>query len=116
MTPAGDEVTRKSTSSVAESHGAHLLELSIAKQEPLALSSGEAEFMAIVKGCAMSKQTSQILECLGMKTTTEILSDSSAARGMCQRQGTGAKLRHMAMKDLWVQEFFRKKKPSLRRS
>ena len=115
QTWAGDEITRKSTSCVAESHGDHLVDLSISKQEPLALSSGEAEFLAIVKGCSMGKQTIQICEGLGMPVSLEILSDSSAARGMCQRQGTGSKVRHMAMKDLWVQEFFRKNEAELKK-
>ena len=73
------------------------------------MSSGESEFYAIVKGAGMGIQTRQIFEAAGMPVEVEIKSDSSAARGICGRQGSGSKLRHLSMKELWVQEHFRMK-------
>ena len=92
---------------VCEKYGSLLLDVSVSKQQMLALSSGEAEFYSIIKGSAMGIQTRQVLEAvLRHPVSLEILSDSSAARGICQRQGSG-RVRHLSAKDLWVQEFFR---------
>ena len=66
----------------------------VAKQSLDALSSGEAEFYGIVRAVATSKQTSQILEQIGMQSEVTIASDSSAARGICTRTGSG-KVRHL---------------------
>ena len=44
-----------------------MLDCSVAKQSLVALSSGEAEFYGIVRAVATSKQTSQILEQIGMQ-------------------------------------------------
>ena len=76
-------------SCTVESYGNHLLDCSIAKQSLVAQSSGEAEFYGIVTAVATSKQTSQILEQIGMKAEVTIASDSSAARGTCTRTGSG---------------------------
>ena len=82
---------------------------SIAKQQSLvALSSGELEFYGIVRAVATSKQTSQVLEQIRLKAEVTIASDSSAARGICTRTGLG-KVRHLSIKELWIQEAYRKK-------
>ena len=84
-----------------------MIDFSVSK--PLvALSSGEAEFYGIVRAVATSKQTSQILEQLGMQLEVTIASDSSAARGICTRTGS-RKVRHISIKELWMQEAYRKK-------
>ena len=85
-----------------------MLDCSVAKQSLVALSSGEAEFYGIVRAVATSKQTSQILEQIGMKAVVRIASTSSAARGICTRTGSG-KVRHLLIKELWIQEAYRKK-------
>ena len=94
---AADELTRKSVSCTVERHGSHMIDCSVAKQSLVALSSGEAEY-----------QTSQILEHIGMQSEVIIASDSSAARGICTRTGSG-KVRHLSIKELWIQESYRKK-------
>ena len=76
---AADELTRKSVSCTVEWYGSHMLDCSVAKQSLVALSSGEAEFHGIVRSVATSKQTSQILEQIGMQLEVTIASDSSAA-------------------------------------
>ena len=40
---------------------------------------------------------------LGMNVELEILTDATAAIGICQRRGL-SKIRHLAVADLWVQE------------
>ena len=97
-------------SCVVERFGEHLIDMSVSKQSLLALSSGEAEFYAIIKGTAMGVQTTQIIEAMTrLPCKLVVLSDSSTARSICNRQGTG-KVRHLSAKDLWVQEFFREKR------
>ena len=105
---AADELTMKSVSCTVERYGSHMLDCSVAKQSLVALSSGEAEFYGIVRAVATSKQTSQILEQIGMQLEVTTASDSSVARGICTRTGSG-KVRHLSIKELWVQEAYRKK-------
>ena len=105
---AADELTRKSVSCTVERYGSHMLDCSVAKQSVVALSSGEPEFHGIVRAVATSKQTSQILEQIGMQLEVTIASDSSAARGICTRTGSG-KVRHHSIKELRIQVSYRKK-------
>ena len=105
---AADELTRKSVSCTVERYGSHMLDCSVAKQSLVALSSGEAEFYGIARAVATSKQTSQVLEQIGVQVEVTIASDSSAARGICTRTGSG-KVRHFSIKELWIQEAYRKK-------
>ena len=51
---------------------------------------------------------SQILNFLGYDQKLVLLSDSSAARGMANRQGSG-KVKHLSMKHLWIQQAVREK-------
>jgi len=84
------KVTRKSVTCTAARYGDHLLEMTSARQSVVALSSGEAEFYGIVKGAAHGIQLKQVIEiCMSTETQLVSLSDSSAARGMCQRTGSG---------------------------
>ena len=43
-----------------------------------------------------------------MKAEVTSASDSSAARGICTRTGSG-KVRHLSIKELWIQEAYLKK-------
>ena len=89
-------------------YDSHMLDCSVAKLSLVALSSGQAEFYGIVWAVATSKQTSQILEQIGMKAEVTSASDSSAARGDGYENGSG-KVRHFSIKELWIQEAYRKK-------
>ena len=105
---AADELTRKSVSCTVERCGSHMFDCIVAKQSLVALSSGEAEFHGIDRAVATSKQTSRILEQIGMQLEVTIASDSSAAPGICTRTGSG-KVRHLSIKELWIQASYRKK-------
>ena len=72
-------------------------------QEQVALSSGEAEFYAIGRGAASALMMKYFLEQVGIEVVAVIQSDSSAARGIASRIGCG-KLRHLHIRDLWIQE------------
>ncbi|CAE7337188.1 unnamed protein product [Symbiodinium sp. CCMP2592] len=101
--------TRKSMSSYAERFGKHLIDASCAKQSVIALSSGEAEFYALVRGAAAGLLTAQIWERIGFKGLKLTLrTDSSAAKGIATRKGSG-KVKHLSMKELWIQDCVQRK-------
>ena len=85
-----------------------MLDCCVAKQSLVAFSSGEAEFYGIVRAVATSKQTSKILEQIGMQLEVTIATDSSAALGICTRTLSG-KVRYLSIRELWIQEAYRKK-------
>lgn len=100
---AGDPDTRKSTTGFYESFGSHCLDHGSSRQATIALSSGEAEYGAIVKTAAGALETQSILKEVGINVGVVVNTDSSAARGICHRRGVG-KVRHLSVKQLWVQE------------
>ena len=75
-------------------------------QKVRALSSGEAEFYAIVSGVAEGLGMMTLAADLGWRSTVVLWTDSNAAKGICGRKGLG-KLRHMETKWLWVQDVVR---------
>ena len=100
---AADKESRRSVPCSTERFGQHLLEVSVAKQSVVALSSGEREFYGIVRACAQGIQTQQLLGAVGVPVGLDILSDSSAARGVCNRTGSG-KVGHLSIKELGATE------------
>jgi hypothetical protein len=100
---AGDEETRKSTSGGLVRYGGHTITHWCKTQATVALSSGEAELNAMVKGCSEGIGVYELLRELGCNP--KIFSsetDSSAARGTVMRTGVG-KMKHLSTKQLWVQ-------------
>ena len=69
----------------------------------LALSSGEAELMALVKATTEAIGIAQLGEGWGIPLCAEVLVDSSAALAVTARKGNG-RLRHVRIGHLWVQE------------
>ena len=69
----------------------------------IALSSGEAELYALVKGAAQSSGLISMLLDYGMELTARVCIDSSAALGIAHRVGLG-KTRHISTQYLWIQE------------
>ena len=100
---AGCMRTRKSTNGGVVQFGDHTLKTWAKTQSVIALSSGEAELGAIVKGSTEAMGMRSVLADFGIPVTLRILSDASAAIGMVRREGLG-KVRHLATGDLWVQE------------
>ena len=74
-----------------------------ATQSTIALSSGEAELIGIVKGAANGLGFQSLAADLGIPLTLNILSDATAAIGICRRRGLG-KVRHIAVSDMWIRE------------
>ena len=74
----------------------------------MALSSGEAEFYAAGKAAAHALFFFYLLAEVGRHLKVRCRMDSSAARGIFGRQGPG-RIRHLAIRYLWVQEKVRDK-------
>ena len=103
---AGCVKTRKSTSGGAIMLGRHCLKHWSSTQPSTALSSGEAEFYGVVRGSGHGLGFQALLRDLGIDAKLRLWTDSSAALGICSRQGLG-KLRHLDTHTLWVQQAVR---------
>ena len=88
--------------------GKHFLCFSSRLQKSVALSSGEAELSVQVRGITDALGIKHLFREFGMDLSVRSCFDSSAARGVLTRLGTG-KLRHLELKHLWVQEVVARK-------
>ena len=100
---AGCPGTRKSTSGGFLVLGKHIVKSWSSTQATRALSSGEAEFYAIIEGASRSLGVQALMDAMGFECQVKIKSDSSAGRAISLRKGTG-KLRHLQVKYLWIQD------------
>ena len=100
---AGDQITRRSTSGGTIQWGSHLIRHWSSTQPTVALSSGEAELTGIVKGASNALGFQALASDMGLDISLHIMSDATAAIGICRRRGLG-KIRHLHVSDLWVQE------------
>ena len=94
--------------------GAHTMKHWSSTQASTALSSGEAEFNGVVRGSGQGLGYQSLLVDLGIQVPLRVWTDSSAAIGVCSRQGLG-KLRHLDTHTLWVQQAVRTGKVDLRK-
>ena len=86
--------------------GRHCLKTWSATQGAVALSSAEAEFYAMVDGVLRAKWAVTVARKLGCGIDGGELvlgTDSSAAKSFVSRRGLG-KMRHLEVRDLWLQE------------
>ena len=83
-------------------------------QGVIALSSGEAEYYAALKGASSALGFQSMLRDLGMSGSITLYTDSSAARGIIHRAGLG-KLRHLETGYLWLQAAVKAKKLQVRK-
>ena len=94
--------------------GKHVIKTWSTTQPTVSLSGGEAEFYGVVKAAGLALGQQSLLNDLGYQLPVRVWTDSSAAIGICSRQGLG-KLRHIATHTLWVQERVRSKAFELRK-
>ena len=111
---AGCPMTRKSTSGGCVMLGKHVLKPWSATQASVTLSSGEAEFNGFVRGAGQGIGFQALLKDLGLELPLRLWTDSSAAIGICSRQGLG-KLRHLDTHTLWVQQTVRNRRIELKK-
>jgi hypothetical protein len=111
---AGCRKTRKSTSGGVLMLGTTAVRGWSTNQAVIALSSGEAEYYAALRGAISALGYQSMLRDIGMETTVTLYSDSSAARGIIHRTGLG-KLRHLETGYLWLQAAVAKKRLLVRK-
>ena len=86
--------------------GSHAVKHWSSTQPGVALSSGEAEYNGVVRGAGQGLGFQALLRDMGHEVPLRVWTDSSAAIGICSRQGLG-KLRHLDTHTLWVQQAVR---------
>ena len=96
---AGCKATCKSTSGGAMMVGRHMIKSWSTAQATVALSSGEAELYALVKGASQSLGLISLAGDMGLDMDARVHTDSSAALGIASRKGLG-KLRHVRVQTL----------------
>ena len=109
---AGCLTTRKSTSCTVISLGRHCIKAHSSTQEVISLSSGEAEYYALVKAASMGIGMRNLAADLGCTLEMRLGTDSSAAKGMASRRGAG-KVRHIETASLWLQHAVSRKQVSV---
>ena len=111
---AGCRKSRKSTSGGILYLGGVAVRAWSSNQNVIALSSGEAEYYAALKGASSALGFQSMLRDLGIHTSITLFTDSSAARGIIHRAGLG-KLRHLETGYLWLQAAVKAKKLQVRK-
>lgn len=95
--------TRKSTSGGAMLRGSHCLGQWSRTQLNVALSSGEAELNAALKGGAELLCMRTLLTELDLPCKVLLYGDSAACSGTVHREGSG-RVKHLEIKQLWLQQ------------
>lgn len=111
---AGCRRTRKSTSGGCMVLNGNCLKTWSTTQAVRALSSGEAEYYAGLKGAIMALGFLSMAADLGEEVNIILRSDSSAALGIIGRRGLG-KVRHMETGYLWLQDIVSMKRLSVKK-
>ena len=85
--------------------GSHCVNTWSSTQKTVALSSGEAEYLAMVKGGSIGLGIRSMLGDFNIEMITKLIIkvDSTAAIGIANRRGLG-KIRHIDVADLWLQD------------
>jgi len=100
---AGCWRTRKSTSGGIAMRGDHLIKHWSSTQPTIALSSGEAELISIIKGATQAKGLQSIGHDMNINMDIEMYTDSKAGKAIAGRRGVG-KVRHLDVAELWIQD------------
>ena len=111
---AGCRRTRKSTSSVLVFLGKHCPRSHCSTQQTIALSSGESEFYAAIKGLTVLLGMVMMLKDFGVVLAAVLETDSTAALGMLKRRGSG-QVRHLDTQFLWAQQVVQDGKAKLKK-
>ena len=109
---SGSDCSRKSTSGGVLMLGNHVVKTWSSTQSVYALSSGEAEYYAMVKCCSVSIGLRSMLRDLGIDPQLHINTDASAAIGIASRRGLG-RIRHIDVDQLWVQDLVARREISI---
>ena len=105
----GNVKDRKSTSGGVWLLGKHCIKTWCASQGAFALSSAEAEFYAMVEAFTRAKGLLTLAREMGLEELSLVAhlgTDSNAAKSFVNRRGLG-KMRHLEIRDLWLQKEIR---------
>ena len=94
--------------------GRHMIKSWSSTQPGVTLSSGEAELCGVIRGSGMGLGFQSLMADLGHDLPLRVWTDSSAAIGICTRQGLG-KMRHIDTHLLWIQHAVRSGRVDLRK-
>ena len=86
--------------------GSHCIKTWSSSQGPVALSSAEAEFYAMVEAVTRAKGLTSLAMELGFEDISPVIhlgTDSSAAKSFVCRRGLG-RMKHIEIRDLWLQK------------
>ena len=83
--------------------GSHLIKAWSSTQPIIAMSSGEAEYYAMVKGASTALGLQSMAKEVGYSLNIALCVDSSAAIGIASRRGFG-KARHIDLCELWLHD------------
>ena len=100
---AGDTVTRRSTTGVIVRRGQHLLRHSSTVQNVIGLSSAESEYYALTKGGCSGLGLQSLFADWNLELQLSLHTDSSSAKAIASRRGTGKSTRHIQTRMLWLQ-------------
>ena len=100
---AGCRKSRKSTSGGAIVIGSHCIRTWSKTQATIALSSAEAELIALVKATCEGIGIASLMKDIGKTARIQVFADANAALGIVARKGTG-RIRHLDTSILWVQQ------------
>ena len=100
---AGYRKTARGTSGGVVMHGSNLLKVWSRTQRIVALSSGEAGLIAMVKATCEALDIRSLWKQWGRDVKTSMFGDSTGALGVVKRRGAG-KLRHVRIGTLWVHD------------
>ena len=105
---AGCRRSRKSTSGGTISRGSHCIKAGSKTQAVIAKSSAESELYGVVRGACEGIGTKTLCADLGDEVSVSLELDATAAKGILDRSGL-AKVRHIDVNCLWLQEQCAKK-------
>ena len=100
---ASDLLVRRSTTGVIVRRCKHMLRHMSCLQTPVALSNGEAEDCALIRGACTSLGNQSHYQDWMIDVPINIYSDSSAARSVARRRGIGGHLTHLQTRHCWLQ-------------
>ena len=109
---AGCLETRRSTSGGLVMLGRHPLRTWSATQSVVALSSVEAELYSMTEGASRGLAIQSMLREMCVSVHLVVATDSSAAKAFAATRGLG-RMRHLEVKDLWLQELVKSGRLSL---
>jgi hypothetical protein len=99
---AGCKTSRKSCSGGSILYGSHLIAHWSKLQSNVALSSGEAELNAAVKGVSEAIGIQELCAEVGQPVSVWVGTDASVCKSILLRHGAG-KIKHLTTKQLWIQ-------------